>query len=156
MIQAQIKSYYYFLYGSEDDYGQKVLSGAPDGSIKMAISTTSNSISDSIIYSGAQYIGLTQDTINDSYVIKYGEQKLKVLYVNTVGFSIGRLLDRSVEYPEISEVYPTLFNDKEIINAKEEARAKEQTDISVLRFKQFALKHNQKIKQKEVQQQNNG
>lgn len=85
MIQAQIKSYYYFLYGSEDDYGQKVLSGAPDGSIKMAISTTSNSISDSIIYSGAQYIGLTQDTINDSYVIKYGKQKLKVLYVNTVG-----------------------------------------------------------------------
>ena len=90
------------------------------------------------------------------------EVKLKVqasqnyILADLIGFSIGRLLDRSVKYPEISEVYPTLFDDKETTQEKEEAKAKEQTDISVLRFKQFALKHNQKIKQKEVPQDNNG
>ena len=83
--------YNYFTYGEPDEYGQQTLIKGEDGkpqaqgTIKMAINTTSQSIQDNINYKGATYIGLTHAKVNDTYVIGYGEEQLKVLYVNAHG-----------------------------------------------------------------------
>lgn len=85
MINANMRWYDFFTFGEDDDYGQPVLSAESQGSIKMSIDITTQGIQDNINYSGAQYIGLTHADINDSYVIEYGNQKLKVLYVQPKG-----------------------------------------------------------------------
>ena len=89
MINAQMREYNYFLYASEpDDYGQFTLikdaDGEPvvQGTVKMAINNTSTIIQDNIQYKDATYIGLTHNRyIDDNYVIQYGDERLKVLYV---------------------------------------------------------------------------
>lgn len=93
MINSNMRNYEYFLYDSDNDYGQPSLikdeNGEPkvQGTIKLSISTTSQSVQDNINYSNASYIALTLDkNINDTYVIKYGEQLLKVLYVTPTRF----------------------------------------------------------------------
>ena len=93
MINAQMKEYNYFLYSSEPDvYGQTTLikdeNGEPavQGTIKMAINNTSTAIQDNLRYKDATYIGLTLNKfIADTYVIQYGNERLKVLYVNPQG-----------------------------------------------------------------------
>ena len=86
MINTQMRTYNYFTFGEYDAYGQQQLSAEPVGSIKIAINIISQSIGDNIKYKDASYIGLTQDAkVNDTYVIEYEEQKLKVLYTNKLG-----------------------------------------------------------------------
>lgn len=85
MISLDMKTYYYFSYGEKDAYGQPKLSDAIQGSIKMAIYTTSQNIQDNVNYQDASYIGLTTATITDKQVIKYGNERLKVLYVQPKG-----------------------------------------------------------------------
>lgn len=77
--------YDYYTFDNSDEYGAPQLSEEVKGKIKIAIFTTSQGIQDNINYSNANYIGLTLSPINDSFVIKYGEEKLKVLYVNPQG-----------------------------------------------------------------------
>ena len=84
MINADMRFYDYFTYGEKDSYGQPQLS-EKQGTVKMSINTTSQRIQESIQYKGATYIGLTHAAIDDSYVIQYGEVKLKVLYVTPKG-----------------------------------------------------------------------
>ena len=86
MITTEMQQYDYFTYGLIDEYGQPMISENPIGTIKMAIYVTSQSIQDNILYEDAAYFGLTTDSeINSTYVIQYGEEKLKVLYVNPKG-----------------------------------------------------------------------
>lgn len=86
MINTDMKTYDYFTFGDGDGYGQPVLSEEKQGSIKMAINTTSQSVQDNIKYKNATYIGLTHSTtVDDTYVIQYGVILLKVLYVNPKG-----------------------------------------------------------------------
>lgn len=88
MINADMRSYNYFTIGEKDAYGQPQMPGAdttPDGQIKMAINTSSQSIQDNIKYKDCSYIGLTHAEVKDTYVIEYGKERLKVLYVNTKG-----------------------------------------------------------------------
>ena len=92
MINADMRHYNYFTYGEPDEYGQRTLIKGADGkplaqgTIKIAINTTSQSIQDNINYKNATYIGLTNNAkVNDTYVIEYGEEQLKVMYVNTYG-----------------------------------------------------------------------
>ena len=85
MINTNFRSYPYFTIGGSDSYGQPQLS-AKQGYVKMAVYLNSQSTQDNIKYSDTAYIGLTYDnTINDTYVIQYGNEKLKVLYVNSFG-----------------------------------------------------------------------
>ena len=88
MINAEMRTYNYFTYGEPDEYGQRILikdeSGVPQaqGTIKIAIYSTSQTIQDNIQYKGATYVGLTHDAkVDDTYVIDYEEGRLKVLYV---------------------------------------------------------------------------
>lgn len=92
MINNNMRSYDYYTYGADNEYGQPALltdaDGKPiaQGTIKIAINITSQSIQDNINYKDCSYIGLTHNSlVNDSFVIQYNDEKLKVLYVNPIG-----------------------------------------------------------------------
>lgn len=86
MVNANFRTYNYFTFGELDEYGQQKLSPEVKGSVKMAIYPTSQNVQDNILYHNAQYVGITHDkSINDSFVIKYGDIKLKVLYISRTG-----------------------------------------------------------------------
>ena len=85
MISNQMKNYNYQTYGELNEYGQPQLSKVK-GTIKMAINLITEAIEENSFYSGANYIGLTLNkNIDATYVIQYGNEKLKVLYVNPAG-----------------------------------------------------------------------
>lgn len=85
MINANMKSYNYYVLDNNDEYGQPQAVAASD-KIKMSINFASESIQESPLYSGAQFVGLTHNKdVNASYIIQYGDEKLKVLYVNSAG-----------------------------------------------------------------------
>lgn len=93
MIMANMRNYDYYLYNNEPDaYGQSTLikdaDGNPlvQGTINLSIHITSQNVQDNILYKGATYLGLTLDKdVSDKYVIQYGQERLKVLYVNPQG-----------------------------------------------------------------------
>lgn len=92
MINSTFRDYDYCLYGALDEYGQQTIikddSGAPavQGSIKIAIYPITTAIQANINYTDSSYTGLTHDKqINDTYVIKYNDELLKVLYVMPIG-----------------------------------------------------------------------
>lgn len=86
MMYASMRNYDFFSLGENDEYGIPVLSSEPTGTVKMAIFISSQSVQDNINYQNCNYIGLTMDkSINDKCVIQYGNEKLKVLYVNPQG-----------------------------------------------------------------------
>ncbi len=87
MINTEMKTYNYYTFGSDDEYGQQTLSTEVQGSIKMAIYSSSISVQDNIKYKDATYIGLTLAEVDDTFVIDLGNdrERLKVLYVNPQG-----------------------------------------------------------------------
>lgn len=85
MINVDMKTYDYFTFGEKDAYGQDILSDTVQGTVKLAIYSTSTSVQDNINYTDCNYIGLTMAQIDDSYVIQYGTEKLKVQYVQPKG-----------------------------------------------------------------------
>ena len=86
MINTDFRLYDYFTFGEDDGYGMPQISAEPQGQIKMAINIMSQGTQDNILYRDCNYIGLTHDAkVNDTFVIGYGESKLKVLYINPKG-----------------------------------------------------------------------
>lgn len=85
MINPSMRFYDYFQYEPDNGYGQPTLGSKPKGKIKMSVSITSQSIQDNINYQGCQYVGLTHAKVDDTYVVKFGNELLKVLYVNSMG-----------------------------------------------------------------------
>ena len=85
MINADMRIYDFYTLGKDNGYGQAAISSEPQGKIKIAINITSQSIQDNIVYKKAEYIGLTQEEVNDTYIIVYGDELLKVTYVNPKG-----------------------------------------------------------------------
>lgn len=84
MINIYFRQYDYYTIGAMDEYGQPTITkdAEPEGSVKMAIFTSSQSVQDNILYQGCQYMGLTHDTkVNDTYIIDKDGERLKVLYV---------------------------------------------------------------------------
>jgi hypothetical protein len=86
-----MRFYEYYLL-ADNDYGQTTLikdaDGDPvtQGAVKISITNLTKAVTDDIRYTDATYIGLTHDkSISDAYVIKYGDELLKVLYVNKTG-----------------------------------------------------------------------
>lgn len=88
MINSAFRRYDYFTIGTKDEYGQDVMpakDATPDGTITMAINLTSQSVQANINYKDAQYMGLTHAKVDDTYIIQFGDERLKVLYVNPYG-----------------------------------------------------------------------
>lgn len=86
MINIQMKNYDYYTFEEKNSYGQPAMSKDIKGNVKMAINFSTEAIEENSLYSGAQFVGLTFDKeVDATYVIQYGEDKLKVLYVNPLG-----------------------------------------------------------------------
>lgn len=86
MILANMRNYDYYTFGEPNAYGQPQLSKEPKGKVKLSIYTTTETVQANANYTNATYIGLTQNKlINDTYVIQYGEERLKVLYTGKQG-----------------------------------------------------------------------
>jgi hypothetical protein len=86
MITTDMRAYDYFTIGDKNAYGQAVSDNEVKGTIKMAISISSQTVQDNINFKDCTYIGLTTDkSVNDKMVIQYGQEKLKVQYVNPRG-----------------------------------------------------------------------
>lgn len=64
------------------------------------------------------------------------------ILADMIGRSVSRLYSSSSKMPDISEVYPTLFESKELEEKKQEQKA----ELSTLRFKQFANSFNKRFK----------
>lgn len=86
MINSKMKKYNYSKISENlNDYGEFVVNQT-EGTIKMTINFVSETINENSLYSSAQYVGLTLNKeIDSSYIIHYGEEELKVLYVNKEG-----------------------------------------------------------------------
>ena len=85
MVNTDMRTYNYQTYGELNEYGQPGLN-EEIGTIKMAIYFATEAIDENSLYSGAQYVGLTHDkAVDATYVIHYGDEKLKVLHVNPAG-----------------------------------------------------------------------
>lgn len=86
MINTNMRLYNYFTFGNDDGYGMPQISTEPKGQIKMSINISSQSIQDNILYKDCSYVGLTQDAnVDDTYVIEFNKEQLKVLYINPFG-----------------------------------------------------------------------
>lgn len=86
MINLKMRTYNYFTLGGLDEYGQAKLSEDVKGTVKIAIYPTSQNVQQNILYLNSQYVGFTHDkNINDTYVLDYDGDKLKVLYINRLG-----------------------------------------------------------------------
>ena len=82
MIATKMREYKYFRYVGEDEYGQAKLSDKPIGTVKVAIYLISEQPDGTIKFCKGMYQGVTLDKeIDDTYVIKYGKQLLKVTSV---------------------------------------------------------------------------
>lgn len=87
MINAQMKPHDYYLYGTENAYGERTVSyAARVGTIVISINLLQKNSTDNIKFSEATYIGLTLNReVDDNYIIDYNNKKLKVLYVYPEG-----------------------------------------------------------------------
>ena len=85
MINTNMRHYTYFTFGETNAYGEPELSADTVGTIKISIDIISQGLQNNILYSSATYVGLTNDYVDDTYVINYENKRLKVLYVNSRG-----------------------------------------------------------------------
>ena len=81
MINTSKKEYNFYTLEDSNGYGQPTVSKDVKGTIKIAISVITQAIQDNVLFNNAQFIGITHDDVDDTYVIQYGQEKLKVLYV---------------------------------------------------------------------------
>lgn len=68
------------------------------------------------------------------------------LLADLIGKSISRIYSNSARMPELYEVYPSLFEQEDIEEKKQEQR----DTLSALRFKQFAQSYNKRFKKEEA------
>lgn len=82
MINSRMSNYEYYLLGVDNGYGQITITPDVQGTVNISIATLTKAVTEDLRYSNASYLGLTHDkNINDTYVIKYGNELLKVQYV---------------------------------------------------------------------------
>ena len=68
------------------------------------------------------------------------------LLADLIGKSVSRIYSNSAKMPELYEVYPSLFEQEDIEEKKQEQR----DTLSALRFKQFAQSYNKRFKKEEA------
>lgn len=89
MINVDMRLYDYYKTVNNAEYGQEHLPAAnaePQGKVKLSIFPISTGTQENILYSNCSYVGLTFDAeIDDKYVIQYGKERLKVMYIQPKG-----------------------------------------------------------------------
>lgn len=84
-------------------------------------------------------------------MMKLNEQRqasYDYILADLIGRSVARVHSSANRYPPIYEVYPTLFDNEEVIQKQQEKKA----ELSALRFKQFAQSYNAKYKEASKQE----
>lgn len=83
MIARAMKDYNFYTLGEDDAYGQPQESTPlPLGKVRMSVNILSQAMSDNILYTDCEYLGLTHNAnVDDTYIIEYGNERLKVKYV---------------------------------------------------------------------------
>ena len=66
------------------------------------------------------------------------------ILADLIGQSVARIYGSENKYPDIADVYPTIFDKQKI----EEQRQRQQDELSAQRFKQFAESFNKNYKKK--------
>lgn len=85
-MKQKMRQYDFYTYATNDEYGQPMLSPDVKGQISIYINVLTQGTQDNALYENSTYIGLTADSkVNNTYVIQYGNERLKVLYVNPLG-----------------------------------------------------------------------
>ena len=83
--------------------------------------------------------------VNSYRRVKLAEARQKANFDYTladlIGRSISRIYSDSAYLPDISEVYPSLFDAEKV----EEEKQQKKDELSALRFKQFAQMHNKRF-----------
>ena len=96
----------------------------------------------------ANYWNMTLAEIIRAIESKKRQQKLQAqekasydyILADLIGRSVSRIYSNSTRLPQIYEVYPTLFDNVEM----EEQKQQKQMEISAIRFKLFAQSYNNK------------
>lgn len=70
------------------------------------------------------------------------------ILANLITKGVSIVLGSKEQFPQIENAYPDLFND--IQQEREEKIQERKTELSILRFKQFAQSHNKKFVNREV------
>lgn len=96
-------------------------------------------------------IGELSRAVKSKLRVRKLEAQQKAQFDYTLAQMMGRACGMAFgtiknEFPEISSIYPTLFDSEEIKQKKQEQKA----ELSALRFKQFAESFNTKFKQREA------
>lgn len=96
-------------------------------------------------------IGELSRAIRSKIRVQKFEARQKASFDHALAQMIGRACGMAFgsikeAFPEISEVYPMLFDSEEMKQKKQE----QQAELSALRFKQFAESFNKKFKAKEA------
>lgn len=86
MIANSMREYNFYTLGEDDAYGQpQIDSPIPRGKVKMSVNLASQNTTDNILYADCEYVGLTHANVEDTYIIEYGIERLKVKYINPAG-----------------------------------------------------------------------
>ena len=89
MIYSNMRLYDYWLVSVNEEYAQEIMPSAddtPTGKVKLSIYPTSTGTQENILYANCSYVGLTFDAeIDDKYIIQYGTERLKVMYIQPIG-----------------------------------------------------------------------
>ena len=67
------------------------------------------------------------------------------ILADLIGKSVSRIYSASNRMPDIAEAYPNIFTGEEVKQKKQE----QLTQLSMIRFKQFAIAHNAKMQKGE-------
>lgn len=88
------------------------------------------------------------ESYNRTYIARQKEKATyDYIHASLIVKGVSITLGAKDSYPQIQEVYSSLFNDDTYTNVIEEKR----NELTVLRFKQFAQSYNKAYKNKEVQ-----
>lgn len=86
MIANSMREYNFYTLGEDDAYGQPQIDTLiPRGEVRMSVNLASQNTTDNILYADCEYVGLTHANVEDTYIIEYGTERLKVKYINPAG-----------------------------------------------------------------------
>ena len=74
---------------------------------------------------------------------------------NLIGISIGRLMSKEVEFPDIEKIYPELFSDEKTIEERRKAEEKRKAQQIRARLLEYASWHNNKMQKRKLKEEEN-
>ena len=92
---------------------------------------------------------LTESKIRQQQIQAKEKASFDYILASLIGRAFATSMSKDAEFPEIYEVYPTIFHEenKERISKKEREKQEILSELSALRFKQFAQSYNKRFEE---------